>query len=780
MLPIFGSISALADNPSQPLSVLIVHDQPDDPQLAQGLSLLLGHFPVRSDVVAQDDYISGAVNSHDAVFYLGASSSPIPQAFLDDAYASGNPVVWMGRGLDQLGRNHPLSKYGIGYQHFDSSGSMNIVTYKDMTLTKTNPDTTFTYVTDNNKAVTVASMEGALTLARDPYEIKSGNFWFFADIPMIGMGPDGAYSAVGATEDSAFLVLADQLHDILSQDHPTAHDALVRIEDIHPNSDPGQLQKVIDYLYHEGVPFGIGLVPVYVNPATDTRVPLSERPEMVKVLKDAQAKGGVIVMHGYTHQRVGETVVDYEFWDGETNAPPRDENAASITTRLDAGLAELAKVGIHPQIWESPHYAASELTLDMVATRFSTIWERHLTPFFPYQVRRNDTDTVILPETLGYINPEEGKTADHIIAVADKQKVVRDGVAAFFFHPYIGTGELRQVVEGLRIEGYTFVSPAAAAGLPDEPPPAPGWFDNLVWQVDNVVDAVLPGKMLGLFLAAISFFTVIYYWGLFTLSIKVPPLRSAAFNPRLAFVIVIPALNEELVIGKTLDHLLSLPQENLHILVVDDNSDDRTAEIARSYPSDRVTVMEHPRTQARQGKGRVLCYAFSRLMAGRLIREKGAENVILGVLDADGRVEPHIIEAVNPYFSEPRSGAVQVGVRIFNADANALTMWQNYEFIAFARIAQKAREHIGSVGLGGNGQFTRMSALASLGSEPWSDCLTEDLDLGIRLFLKGWRNHYCPDTFVAQQGLTRLRPLLRQRTAGIRDTSAAGGMFFRC
>jgi hypothetical protein len=35
---------------------------------------------------------------------------------------------------------------------------------------------------------------------------------------------------------------------------------------------------------------------------------------------------------------------------------------------------------------------------------------------------------------------------------------------------------------------------------------------------------------------------------------------------------------------------------------------------------------------------------------------------------------------------------------------------------------------------------------------------------GIRLMLAGWQNHYCPDSFVAQQGVLRLIPLIRQRT----------------
>ena len=55
--------------------------------------------------------------------------------------------------------------------------------------------------------------------------------------------------------------------------------------------------------------------------------------------------------------------------------------------------------------------------------------------------------------------------------------------------------------------------------------------------------------------------------------------------------IIIPTYNEEKIIGKTLSELkakLTLPHE---IIVTDDKSKDRTAEIARAY-ADQVLVPE--------------------------------------------------------------------------------------------------------------------------------------------------------------------------------------------
>ena len=68
--------------------------------------------------------------------------------------------------------------------------------------------------------------------------------------------------------------------------------------------------------------------------------------------------------------------------------------------------------------------------------------------------------------------------------------------------------------------------------------------------------------------------------------------------------------------------------------------------------------------------------------------------------------------------------------------------------------------------MGGNGQFNRLSALDAIatGPGPWRNRLTEDQDLGLRLLTAGWRSHQEVRAVVEQQGVPRLRPLLRQRT----------------
>ncbi|TJZ58925.1 glycosyltransferase [Streptomyces piniterrae] len=247
-----------------------------------------------------------------------------------------------------------------------------------------------------------------------------------------------------------------------------------------------------------------------------------------------------------------------------------------------------------------------------------------------------------------------------------------------------------------------------------------------------------------------------------------PDEHTATDTDRLLFVFVLPCLDEELVIGASLERLLALPDRNWVALVVDDGSDDATADIVERYTDPRIRLLRRVPPLARQGKGEALnaAYRHIRTVLARTpaFSGYGADDIVLVVVDADGRVRSDALSVVAPMFRPPDVGAVQIAVRIHNAGSGLLARLQDIEFVTYTEIFQRARSRIGSAGLGGNGQFTRLSALETLGDSPWNRCLTEDLDLAVRLVSQGWRTRFTPRTHVSQQGLTRLRPFLRQRT----------------
>ncbi|MEI4273467.1 glycosyltransferase family 2 protein [Klenkia sp. LSe6-5] len=262
------------------------------------------------------------------------------------------------------------------------------------------------------------------------------------------------------------------------------------------------------------------------------------------------------------------------------------------------------------------------------------------------------------------------------------------------------------------------------------------------------------------------------------------------------FHFVVPCLDEELVVGGTVRHLLATFPE-VTLWVVDDGSTDLTpgvlADLGEQFPQLRVVTRRLP--DARRGKGAALNAAW-RAIDAALPAGADRHRVVVGVLDADARLERLAPDVICGYLVDPRVAAVQVQVRVTDdvdglaaADLAALVAlddvparrrdsWlvqlQDLEFTGPIAAMQSLRRRTGSVGMGGNGQFTRMSALDRIAEEfgtPWHGALLEDFELGLHVLLTGARTEYCDETFVAQTGLPRVGALLRQRSRW-----AQGGM----
>ncbi|WP_237564085.1 glycosyltransferase family 2 protein [Actinomyces sp. 432] len=230
----------------------------------------------------------------------------------------------------------------------------------------------------------------------------------------------------------------------------------------------------------------------------------------------------------------------------------------------------------------------------------------------------------------------------------------------------------------------------------------------------------------------------------------------------LQIVVLMPCLNEESVIGPSVSRLLTDPSPELSVLVIDDGSDDATSEIVRALDDPRVALLRRDPPDARQGKGEALNQAVT--VVRERYRELDPEQVIVGVVDADGHLDPSAWQILRDAFATRDIGAVQLGVRISNRSASLLARMQDIEFVTFTAIYQQGRRRLGSVGMGGNAQFVRLSALDALGTKPWTRSLTEDFDLGIRLNGTRWVNEYRGEAAVHQEGVTSLRRLVRQRT----------------
>lgn len=275
----------------------------------------------------------------------------------------------------------------------------------------------------------------------------------------------------------------------------------------------------------------------------------------------------------------------------------------------------------------------------------------------------------------------------------------------------------------------------------------------------------------------ILIFIGLYYLFIYLMSFQYKRPNKKSEN-ELFYFILIPAKNEEKVIKKTLENFLKFRNENYRLIVINDNSTDKTRNVVHSFleKDKRVILLDKINSNNKSGKGSVLNFGFNQLLF--LLRHNFLEplnldenfldkynydKIIIGVFDADAIPHQNLFDRIGDYFKTFNIDAVQTMVRIYNRDKNVLSKMQDIEFIGFSSIIQKGRSILGSVGMGGNGQFTKLSSLLKLGEHPWGNTLTEDLELGLRFISKGMKLGYADDIITEQEGVENLSSLIRQR-----------------
>lgn len=287
------------------------------------------------------------------------------------------------------------------------------------------------------------------------------------------------------------------------------------------------------------------------------------------------------------------------------------------------------------------------------------------------------------------------------------------------------------------------------------------------------------------YLAILLFLAFLTY----VLAIVIPFLRRRrdTVGDPLAFQwhFFVPCRDEEAVIGETI-HRLTSDFPDAAVWVIDDDSTDSTSAIvsAAAEENPRVRLVQRRLPHARTGKGDALNAAYRQMLAA-LPPGTDHSQVIVCVVDADGELDRRARDYVSGpgCFADPKVGAAQLTVVMRNrgmehplgegpgalrqAFARYLVRMQDIEFRTVIAAMQSLRSRTKSVGLGGNGQFTRLSALdliAKSAGDPWHGALLEDYELGVHVLLEGYEIRYMHDTYVTQEAVPHFRRLVTQRT----------------
>jgi cellulose synthase/poly-beta-1,6-N-acetylglucosamine synthase-like glycosyltransferase len=227
--------------------------------------------------------------------------------------------------------------------------------------------------------------------------------------------------------------------------------------------------------------------------------------------------------------------------------------------------------------------------------------------------------------------------------------------------------------------------------------------------------------------------------------------------------ILVPARNEGKVIKETVACMFRLkyPAEKLELVIVNDGSTDRTAEILRSIGDKRLKVINIPPEESGRGKSRVLNLGVHK-----------TKGDIIAIYDADNRPEPESLRLLVDELLRDRSFIAAIGkFRTINKDKSIMTRFINIESMAFQWIIQAGRSFLFRIAIlpGTNFVIWRKTVLNAGG---WDEgALTEDAELSLRLYKAGYKIHFVPEAVTWEQEPETIKVWLKQRERWVRGNN---------
>ncbi len=186
--------------------------------------------------------------------------------------------------------------------------------------------------------------------------------------------------------------------------------------------------------------------------------------------------------------------------------------------------------------------------------------------------------------------------------------------------------------------------------------------------------------------------------------------------------VVIPAYNEESMIGACLDAVLGQSRAADEVIVVDNNSTDRTAEILHGF-RDRVIVLGEERQGVQHARNRGL---------------NAATGDVIVRIDADTRLPADHLAVVEATFGDPSVDAATGPVRYYDVTLPRMAARGDALIRGLWTVPNGRLDWV----FGANMAIRRLTWLAVAATLCADERFHEDLDLGIHLREGGYSVRY--------------------------------------
>ncbi|MEF9952555.1 MAG: DUF2334 domain-containing protein [Clostridium sp.] len=225
--------------------------------------------------------------------------------------------------------------------------------------------------------------------------------------------------------------------------------ALIRLEDVSSGGYCGssiakEKMKVIgDMLYTNNMKFHVAWVPRYVNPEEGIDNHMSKNPTMdniqfINMLDHLINRGGVVGLHGYTHQSGSEPSL--AGWELTRTINSSEEETRAV---VENSIKEAKTLNIPVGFFESPHYGATGGQQKIIEEYFNILYEPYspsynLNPMIGFR----GEGKLYLPAPMGYVTDKNGESICKKIKLFNKHIL-----SSLFIHgsaqiPFIELGQV--------------------------------------------------------------------------------------------------------------------------------------------------------------------------------------------------------------------------------------------------------------------------------------------------------------------------------------------------
>lgn len=309
----------------------------------------------------------------------------------------------------------------------------------------------YTYTKNNkNNIITLATVSDGVH--NIPILLKSKNIFLLGIFPL---WEKGAYFFANFLYD---------FFDINSKMDPPK--ATIILQDINPYTKPKNLLNTINLLNQEKIPFSISYYPLYYDVDRKKFTPIKRSKTISLMLNTLFEQNNVtFILSGLCRQYYKErNEKDAEFWDIKYDRPINNF-PQYFEERINMAFTLSRDIGITPIGFMPSEFAFPPKYMNLIGKYFDyyigTIQlSNHTykaTQSLPYIIYNPKLDLYIVSPNLGYVNKEYPiESISNIIERAKKLKSVNGAYGVIYFHPFIDTKYLKEIIDQLRVLGYEF------------------------------------------------------------------------------------------------------------------------------------------------------------------------------------------------------------------------------------------------------------------------------------------------------------------------------------